>query len=62
MTTENAHLANLLLAKNPSGDRNKLPILGVLKEYLNPGDHLLEISSGGGMPANNRILIFKHAQ
>ncbi len=51
MATEKTHLANLVLAENPSCERNKLPILEVLKEYLNPGDHLLEIGSGGGMHA-----------
>ncbi|MCF6262190.1 MAG: class I SAM-dependent methyltransferase [Xanthomonadales bacterium] len=51
MTTENTHLAKLALAENPSGERNKLPILEVLKEYLNPDDQVLEIGSGGGMHA-----------
>lgn len=51
MTVRNTHLANLAFPENPAGERNKLPILTVLKDYLKTDSKVLEIGSGSGMHA-----------
>lgn len=44
-------LLKLKMIQNPAGERNKIPILGVLQKYINKDDKfsLLEISSGPGL-------------